>query len=73
MDVSGLPPIPTGSFWQFSSLAVFFPSFRVPDLRGHFEALNNVFRACHSQKFPWIDWRKMCIPWIDLSNGLSCA
>jgi hypothetical protein len=23
MDVGGLPPIPTGSFWQFSSLAVF--------------------------------------------------
>jgi hypothetical protein len=46
MDFSGLPPIPTGSFWQFSSLTI-FPSFRVPDLRGHFEALNNVFRARH--------------------------
>jgi hypothetical protein len=23
MDFGGLPPIPTGSFWQFSSLAVF--------------------------------------------------
>jgi hypothetical protein len=25
-----------------------FPSFPVPDFWGHFEALNNVFRACHS-------------------------
>jgi hypothetical protein len=47
MDVGGLPPIPTGSFWQFGS---FFPSFWVPDLRGRFEALNNVFRARHSKK-----------------------
>jgi hypothetical protein len=23
MDVFGLPPIPTGSFWQFGSLEVF--------------------------------------------------
>jgi hypothetical protein len=23
MDAGGLPPIPTGSFWQFSSLAIF--------------------------------------------------
>jgi hypothetical protein len=50
MDVGGLPPIPTSSFWQFFSLAVFFPSFRVHDLRGRFEALNNVLRARHSRK-----------------------
>ena len=48
MDVDGLPPIPTGSFWKFSSLAICFPSFRVPDFWGRFEALNNVFRACHN-------------------------
>jgi hypothetical protein len=50
MDVGGLPPIPTGSFWKFSSLAVIFPSFQVHDLRGRFEALNNGFRARHGQK-----------------------
>jgi hypothetical protein len=56
MNVSGLPPIPTSSFWQFSRLAFFvFPSFRVPDLRGRFEALNNVFRARQSQIFPLMD------------------
>jgi hypothetical protein len=27
MDVGGLPPIPTGSFWQFSSLVVFSLAF----------------------------------------------
>jgi hypothetical protein len=27
MDVGGLPPIPTDSFWQFSSLVVFFLVF----------------------------------------------
>jgi hypothetical protein len=48
MDVGGLPPIPTGSFWQFSSLVV-FPSFRVLDFQGCFEALNNIFRDHHSQ------------------------
>jgi hypothetical protein len=47
MDVDGLPPIPTDSFWELSSLAV-FPQFWVPDLQGCFEALNNVFRAHHS-------------------------
>jgi hypothetical protein len=60
-----------GSFpvWQF------FPSFRVPDFWGRFEALNNVFRAHHSQTI--VDKVRfdgnMCIPRIDLSNGLSCA
>jgi hypothetical protein len=48
MDVGGLPTIPIGSFWQFSS-STNFPSFRVRDFRGRFEALNNVFRAHHSQ------------------------
>jgi hypothetical protein len=38
MDFDGLPPIPTSSF---------FPSFWVPDFQGHFEALNNVFKALH--------------------------
>jgi hypothetical protein len=73
MDVGGLPPIPTGSFWQFSSLVVLFPSFQFPDLQGHFEALNNIFRDQHSRKCPLLDQTKMCSPWIDLSNGLSCA
>jgi hypothetical protein len=41
-----LPPIPTGSFWKFSSLAI-FPSFWVPDFWGHFEAIKNVFRALY--------------------------
>jgi hypothetical protein len=74
MDVGGLPPIPTGSFWQFS-VWQFFSSFRVPNFWGRFEALNNVFRAHHSQtvdlKLDFDD--NMCIPRIDLSNGLSCA
>jgi hypothetical protein len=48
MDFGGLPPIPTSSFWQFSSLAI-FPSFRVPDFQGRFEALNNIFRDHHIQ------------------------
>jgi hypothetical protein len=48
MDVGGLPVIPTGSFCHFSSLGI-FSSFRVSDFRGHFEALNNVFRARHNQ------------------------
>jgi hypothetical protein len=43
MDFGALLPIPTGSFWKF------FPSFWVPDLQGHFEALNKVFRDCHIQ------------------------
>jgi hypothetical protein len=43
MDVGGLPPIPTGLFWQFSSLVV-FPSFQILDFWGRFESLNNVFR-----------------------------
>jgi hypothetical protein len=33
----------------------FFPSFQVPDLRGRFEALNNIFRDRHSKKFPTLD------------------
>jgi hypothetical protein len=73
MDVGALPPIPTGSFWQFSSLVICFPSFWVSGLRGRFEALNSVFRDHHKQKFLLMDSKKMCSPWIDLSNGLSCA
>jgi hypothetical protein len=36
---------------HFGSFPVrqFFPSFWVPDFRGRFEALNNVFRAHHNQ------------------------
>jgi hypothetical protein len=49
-------------FGSFQVWQLFFPSFRVPDLRGRFEALNNVFRARHNWKFPLIDCRKMCIP-----------
>ena len=52
---------------------VHFGSFWVPGSRGRFEALNNVFRARHSRKWPLNDSRKMCSPRIDLSNGLSCA
>jgi hypothetical protein len=44
MDFGGLPPISTVSFWQF-----FWPSFRVPDFQGRFEALNNIFRALHKK------------------------
>jgi hypothetical protein len=73
MDFDGLPPIPTSSFWHFLSLVVCFPSFRVPFLWGHFEALNNVFRSHDSQKFPLIDCRKMCRPQIDIFDRLSCA
>jgi hypothetical protein len=58
MDFVGLPPIPTGSFWQFSSLAVFFLVFKS--------------LTCGAI-FPLLDQTKMCIPWIDLSNGLSCT
>jgi hypothetical protein len=52
-DPDGCRWPPTYSNWfilavfQFGS---FFPSFRVPDLRGRFEALNNVFRARHNRK-----------------------
>jgi hypothetical protein len=47
MDVGDLPPIPTRSFWQFSSLAI-FSYFLGPRLLGPFEALNNIFRSRHS-------------------------
>jgi hypothetical protein len=47
MDVGDLPPIPTRSFWQFSSLAI-FSYFLGPRLSGPFEALNNIFRSRHS-------------------------
>jgi hypothetical protein len=76
-DPDGCRWPPTYSNWfilaifQFGSFI--FPSFRVPDLWGRFEALNNVFRARHNRKFPSIDRRKMCSPRIHLSNGLSCA
>jgi hypothetical protein len=43
MDFSGLPPIPTGSFWKF------FRSFQVLDFQGHFEALNKIFRDLHNK------------------------
>jgi hypothetical protein len=43
IDVFGLPPIQTGSFLAVFLFGSFFPSFRVPDLQGHFEALKNVF------------------------------
>jgi hypothetical protein len=35
--------------FQLVHFGSFFPSFWVPNLRGHFEALNNVFRAHHNQ------------------------
>jgi hypothetical protein len=52
IDPNGCQWPPTYSNWfilevfQFGS---FFLVFWVPDFRGHFEALNNVFRAHHSQ------------------------
>jgi hypothetical protein len=43
VDIGGLPPIPTGLFWNFSCQYIFLY------FQGHFGALNNVFLACHSQ------------------------
>jgi hypothetical protein len=73
MYVGGLPPIPTSSFWQFSSLAV-FPSFWVLDFRGRFEALKTFLGITTIRLYMELDSnKKMCIPLIDLSNGLLCA
>jgi len=48
VDIGGHPPFPTGSkqfFGNFGNL-LFLAGF---NFQGHFEALNNVFMACHSQ------------------------
>jgi hypothetical protein len=59
--------------FQLVHFGTFFPSFWVPDLQGHFEALNSVFRDRPSQKKSLMDCLKNFIPRLDLSNGLSCA
>jgi hypothetical protein len=53
VDIGGHPPIPTGShtfhLGSFSfHFGSFFLAFRVLNFWGRFEALNNVFWACHS-------------------------
>jgi hypothetical protein len=47
MDVDGLPPFQLAHSSSFLVLQS-FSSFRVPNFRDHFEALNNVFRAHNS-------------------------
>ena len=47
VDVGGQPPIPTSSHTIFI-LAILFLSFWVLNFWGRFEALNNIFGACHT-------------------------
>ena len=74
MDIGGHPPFPTGSK-QFSSNLLFLAIFQVLNFRSRFEALNDVFLGKRGEtwnKFQCFS-NKSFIPWIDLSNELSCA
>jgi hypothetical protein len=77
IDPNGCQWPPTYSNWFiFGGFPVwqFFPSFRVPDFRGRFEALNNVFRARQSHIENKSDFDdNICSPQIYLSNELSCV
>jgi hypothetical protein len=42
VDIDGHPPIPSGPK-QFVGNLLFLAVFRVPNFRGHFEGLNDIF------------------------------
>jgi hypothetical protein len=65
------------SFLNYSAIYFFWQFFRVVNFQSRFEAQNNFFGHKTSGKYEFIldliFTVNSCIPWIDLSNDVSCA
>jgi hypothetical protein len=74
VDIGGHPPIPLARKIVFH-LGSFSTVFRVPNFRGRFEALNDIFWGFGPRRLPkaLMGQSKIISSQLDLSNGVSSA